>query len=122
MAARGREIPGARGEQSMHPTDEFFSFTTPNKGFRYSNYGKVILVTVQSRAIGLRVVQVHLIAQTSVKMLAASGAYHIDSGKLPEHVRQSILDYQDAHLKTCMERVWADMEAALRQPTERLIQ
>jgi hypothetical protein len=102
----------------MHKDDEFFSFTTPNVGFRYSNYGKMLLVTVQATLLGPRVILVHLVTQTTIKMLENSGAPHVFD--LPANMRKAIQDYEADHMQKCLNRM--DAMFKMREPSERRVQ
>ncbi len=104
----------------MHEDDEFLSFTTPNKGFRYSQFSKMILVVVQRRPMGSRVVQVLAVAATTVRMLENSGAPHIPESELPPSIKQSIIDWQDAQVRDVLRRM--DALFLLGKPEERTIQ
>jgi len=89
----------------MHADDEFFSFT---------------LVTIHARVEGPRIVLVHLVTKTTVKMLENSGAPHIPADKLPEHMRRAINDYEATRIQKAMNRM--DAMFKLREPSERTIQ
>jgi hypothetical protein len=89
--------------------DEFFSFTTPNKGFQFTAHSKMILVTVQFRPEGHRIVSVLSIAATTIRMLEFSGASHIPADKLPPHIRRGIDEFEQEQVHQILKRSWDDL-------------